>query len=208
MRVEKTLIQTLINSHATLVLLWTGHESWESSNANSRFSTLTLVWLGNIPLSFVHRLAMQPFFMLCFRDSSFGTCVVSVSRGNVSPRNRHRTVARIDCTFYVAPRITLSFPLTFLIPLLFSHFSRFFTSAAIRTTSLICCASSWPLFILWNSINHARTPSTHLDHGCCLIPVQVVFVSGFFVCRWLCQGQSSTVCILSPNAPPSRFFNF
>ena len=27
-------------SHVTLVLVWTGHESWENSHANSRFSTL------------------------------------------------------------------------------------------------------------------------------------------------------------------------
>jgi hypothetical protein len=31
---------TLINSHATLVLIWPGHKSWENSHANSRFSTL------------------------------------------------------------------------------------------------------------------------------------------------------------------------
>jgi hypothetical protein len=31
---------TLVNSHATLVLVWPGHESWENSHANSRFSTL------------------------------------------------------------------------------------------------------------------------------------------------------------------------
>jgi hypothetical protein len=67
MKVEKTLMQTLasqlscnscsrltgawelrklwcklslLNSHATLVLVWPGHESWENSQANSRFSTL------------------------------------------------------------------------------------------------------------------------------------------------------------------------
>jgi hypothetical protein len=69
MRVEKTLMQTLasasqlscnscsrlarawelrklwcklslLNSHATLVLIWPGHESWENSHANSRSSTL------------------------------------------------------------------------------------------------------------------------------------------------------------------------
>ena len=67
MRVEKTLIQTLayqlscnscsrltgtwelrklsyklllINSHATLVLVWPGHASWENSHTNSCFSTL------------------------------------------------------------------------------------------------------------------------------------------------------------------------
>ena len=59
MRVEKTLIETLAsqlscNSHATLVLVWPGHESWENSHANSRFSTLinshatlVLVWPGH-----------------------------------------------------------------------------------------------------------------------------------------------------------------
>jgi hypothetical protein len=31
---------SLLNSHATLVLVWPGHESWENSHANSRFSTL------------------------------------------------------------------------------------------------------------------------------------------------------------------------
>jgi hypothetical protein len=31
---------SLLNSHATLVLVWPGHESWEKSHANSRFSTL------------------------------------------------------------------------------------------------------------------------------------------------------------------------
>ena len=31
---------TLINFHATLVLVWPGHESWENSHTNSRFSTL------------------------------------------------------------------------------------------------------------------------------------------------------------------------
>jgi branched-subunit amino acid transport protein AzlD len=31
---------TIINSHATLVLVWPGHENWENSHANSRFSTL------------------------------------------------------------------------------------------------------------------------------------------------------------------------
>jgi hypothetical protein len=31
---------SLLNSHATLVLIWPGHESWENSHANSRFSTL------------------------------------------------------------------------------------------------------------------------------------------------------------------------
>jgi hypothetical protein len=78
MRVEKTLIQTLasqlsckslsrltgvwrlrklsyklslLNSHATLVFVWLGHEGWENSQTNSRFSTLmhatlVLVWLG------------------------------------------------------------------------------------------------------------------------------------------------------------------
>jgi hypothetical protein len=35
---------TLINSRATLVLVWLGHESWENSHANSRFSTLIVVW--------------------------------------------------------------------------------------------------------------------------------------------------------------------
>jgi hypothetical protein len=45
MRVEKTLVQTLAsqlscNSHATLVLVWPGHGSWENSHANSPFSTL------------------------------------------------------------------------------------------------------------------------------------------------------------------------
>jgi hypothetical protein len=41
------------NSRATLVLVWPGHESWENSHANSRFSTLinshatlVLVWPG------------------------------------------------------------------------------------------------------------------------------------------------------------------
>jgi hypothetical protein len=73
MRIEKTLIQTLasqlscnscsrltwawhlrqlscklspLNSHATLVLVWPGHENWENSHANPRFSTLTNVWAG------------------------------------------------------------------------------------------------------------------------------------------------------------------
>jgi hypothetical protein len=31
---------SLLNSHATLVLVWPGHENWENSHANSRFSTL------------------------------------------------------------------------------------------------------------------------------------------------------------------------
>ena len=44
MRVEKTLLQTLVcqlscNSHTTLVLVWPGHESWENSHTNSRLST-------------------------------------------------------------------------------------------------------------------------------------------------------------------------
>jgi hypothetical protein len=40
-RYERGNIQsTLINSHATLVLVLPGHESWENSHANSRFSTL------------------------------------------------------------------------------------------------------------------------------------------------------------------------
>jgi hypothetical protein len=66
MRAEKTVMQTLasqlscklslleLNSHATLVLVWPGHESWENSNTNSRFSTrinshatLVLVWPGH-----------------------------------------------------------------------------------------------------------------------------------------------------------------
>jgi hypothetical protein len=40
--IVKVNIQTIIinNSHATLVLVWLGHESWENSHANSRFSTL------------------------------------------------------------------------------------------------------------------------------------------------------------------------
>ena len=51
--IVKVNIQTIIinNSHATLVLVWPGHESWENSHANSRFSTLinsratlVLVW--------------------------------------------------------------------------------------------------------------------------------------------------------------------
>ena len=33
-------LSTLINSHATLVLVWPGHESWENSHTNSRLSTL------------------------------------------------------------------------------------------------------------------------------------------------------------------------
>ena len=67
MRVKKTLLQTLasqlscnscsrltrawelrklsyklslLNSHATLVRVWPGHQSWENSHTNSRFSTL------------------------------------------------------------------------------------------------------------------------------------------------------------------------
>jgi hypothetical protein len=84
MRIEKTLIQTLasqlscnscslvvrltgarelrklsckrslLNSHATLVLVWPRHENWENSHSNSRFSTLinshvtlALVWPGH-----------------------------------------------------------------------------------------------------------------------------------------------------------------
>ena len=39
-RVFATRAVSLINSHATLVLVWPGHESWENSHANSRFSTL------------------------------------------------------------------------------------------------------------------------------------------------------------------------
>jgi hypothetical protein len=31
---------SLLNSRAILVLVWPGHESWENSDANSRFSTL------------------------------------------------------------------------------------------------------------------------------------------------------------------------
>jgi hypothetical protein len=31
---------SLLNSHATLVLVWPGHESWENYHANSRFSSL------------------------------------------------------------------------------------------------------------------------------------------------------------------------
>ena len=34
------LFSTLINSHATLVLVWPGHESWKNSHGNSRLSTL------------------------------------------------------------------------------------------------------------------------------------------------------------------------
>jgi hypothetical protein len=71
MRVEKTLMRTLasqlscnscsrltgswelrkfscklslLNSHATLVLVWPGHESWENSDANSRLPILILAW--------------------------------------------------------------------------------------------------------------------------------------------------------------------
>ena len=32
---------SLVNSHATVVLVWQGHESWWNSHANSRWSTLT-----------------------------------------------------------------------------------------------------------------------------------------------------------------------
>jgi hypothetical protein len=46
-----TYLSTLINFHSTLVLVWPGHESWENSHANSRFTTLinshaivVLVW--------------------------------------------------------------------------------------------------------------------------------------------------------------------
>jgi hypothetical protein len=73
MRVEKTLMQTfasqlscnsrsrltgawelrklscklsLLNSRATLVLVWPGHESWENSHTNSRLSSFSLVSLG------------------------------------------------------------------------------------------------------------------------------------------------------------------
>jgi hypothetical protein len=35
---------TVINFHATLGLVWPGHESWENSRANCRFSTLILVY--------------------------------------------------------------------------------------------------------------------------------------------------------------------
>jgi hypothetical protein len=35
-----SLLSTLINSHATLVLFWPGHESWENSHTDTRFSTL------------------------------------------------------------------------------------------------------------------------------------------------------------------------
>jgi hypothetical protein len=45
---------TIVNSCATLVLVWPGHESWENSHANYRFSaimnsraTLVLVWPGH-----------------------------------------------------------------------------------------------------------------------------------------------------------------
>jgi hypothetical protein len=31
---------SLLNSHVTLVLVWPGHESWENSHTNSHFSTL------------------------------------------------------------------------------------------------------------------------------------------------------------------------
>jgi hypothetical protein len=31
---------SLLNSHATLVLVWSSNESWENSHVNSRFSTL------------------------------------------------------------------------------------------------------------------------------------------------------------------------
>jgi hypothetical protein len=71
---------TLINSHVTLVLVWPGHESWENSHANSRFSTfinshatLVLVWPGHaswenshansrLPVKLVnsHRLSSTP----------------------------------------------------------------------------------------------------------------------------------------------------
>jgi hypothetical protein len=35
---------TLVNSHATLVLVWPGHESSENSHANSRLPTLIRAW--------------------------------------------------------------------------------------------------------------------------------------------------------------------
>jgi hypothetical protein len=45
---------SLLNAHATLVLAWPGHENWENSHGNSRFSTLinshatlVLVWPGH-----------------------------------------------------------------------------------------------------------------------------------------------------------------
>jgi hypothetical protein len=91
MRVEKTLMQTLasqlscnfcsrltrawelrklwcklslLNSHATLVLVWPGHESWENSHANSRFSTLMqLLFLFEQGLTFSLRAFAQNLFL-------------------------------------------------------------------------------------------------------------------------------------------------
>jgi hypothetical protein len=54
LRARVNIQSTLINSHATLVLVWPEHQSWENSHTNSRFSTiinfhptLVLVWPGH-----------------------------------------------------------------------------------------------------------------------------------------------------------------
>jgi hypothetical protein len=55
---------SLLNSHATLVLVWPGYESWENSQANSRFSTLMqLLFLFEQGLTFSLRAFAQNLFL-------------------------------------------------------------------------------------------------------------------------------------------------
>ena len=104
MRVEKTLIQTLasqlscnscsrltgtcelrklscklllINSHATLVLVWPGHASWENSHTNSCFSTLMQLLFSfdrdiRVEKTLIQTLAYQLSCNSCSRLT--GTC--------------------------------------------------------------------------------------------------------------------------------------
>ena len=111
MRVEKTLMQTLasqlscnscsrltrawelrklscklslLNSHATLVLVWPGHESWENSHANSCFSTLM-----QLLFSFDQGMRVEKTLMQTLASQLSWTLILVWPRlNNISPPQR------------------------------------------------------------------------------------------------------------------------
>jgi hypothetical protein len=81
---------TLINSRATLVLVWPGHESRENSHANSRFSTLmqTLTSQLSCKLSLLNSHANSRFSTLMQTLASQLSC-------NLSLLNSHATLVLV-----------------------------------------------------------------------------------------------------------------
>ena len=125
MRVEKTLIQTLasqlscnscsrltgtcelrklscklllINSHATLVLVWPGHGSWENSHTNSCLSTLMQLLFSfdrdmRVEKTLIQSLASQLSCNSCSRLT--GTCELRKLSYNLLLLNSHATLVLV-----------------------------------------------------------------------------------------------------------------